>query len=87
MLPDASYFYHATRQPHSTVCFSPNPSNLPALVYDTTYLHSTRNEEGGGERIVLHVDFWNFRDMTEGEVEGMRYLYDCIGMYRGAVYE
>jgi hypothetical protein len=28
-------------------------------VYDTTFQHETFNPSADGERVVLHVDFWN----------------------------
>ena len=55
------------------------------MLYDTTFLHSTYNE-GAEDRVVLHVDFWNTLDMTADEIMGMTYIYDLMGMYRGAMY-
>jgi len=46
------------------------------VIYDTTYSHYTFNESEKEERVVLHVDFWNFEAMCEQEIEVMRYVYE-----------
>ena len=45
------------------------------LFYDTTFEHETFNDATDEERVVLHVDFWNFLSMTAVEVEIMQYIY------------
>ena len=45
------------------------------LLYDTTYVHETMNESETEERVVLHVDFFNTLQMTDVEIQIMRYIY------------
>ncbi len=54
-----------------------------AISYDTTYSHFTSNE-GESERVVLHLDMWNTLEMTENEIEAMRYIYDLRQRYLDA---
>ena len=53
-------------------------------VYDTTYSHYTFNDSQDQERIVLHVDFWNYLQMTTEEIAAMQYIYELKGMLRSA---
>jgi len=61
------------------------------LVYDTTYVHETFNPSREGERVVLHVDFWNAVHtrvpparpaaeaagaLSEAELSAMRKVYE-----------
>jgi len=46
------------------------------LVYDTTYEHETFNPSPSEERVVLHVDFWNYHDMTPVELAAMQRVYE-----------
>mmetsp|Transcript_23365 Transcript_23365/g.47618 ORF Transcript_23365/g.47618 Transcript_23365/m.47618 type:complete len:209 (+) Transcript_23365:332-958(+) len=45
------------------------------LLYDTTYEHETFNESEDQERVVLHVDFWNFVALTPTELAAMQKVY------------
>jgi len=51
------------------------------LLYDTTFEHETFNESPDEERVVLHVDFWNFADLTPMEVRAMQRIYQLREMY------
>lgn len=55
-----------------------------ALLYDTTYEHHTRNPSPTEERVVLHVDFWNELEMTQGEIEACQYVYEMRGKFEAA---
>ena len=55
-----------------------------ALVYDTTYEHETFNPSEDQERIVFHVDFWNFAAMTPVEIQAMRKCYALRERYLAA---
>jgi aspartyl/asparaginyl beta-hydroxylase (cupin superfamily) len=50
--------------------------NGKCLLYDTTFLHETRNDSMDEERIVLHVDFFNTFSMAPLEIQVMQYIYE-----------
>lgn len=52
-------------------------------VYDTTYSHYTFNQ-GESERVVLHVDFWNWKEMEGEEIDVMKYVYELKEKFEGA---
>ncbi|GMH49033.1 hypothetical protein TrVE_jg4218 [Triparma verrucosa] len=52
-------------------------------IYDTTYSHYTFNE-GESERVVLHVDFWNWKEMEGEEIDVMKYVYELKEKFEGA---
>jgi aspartyl/asparaginyl beta-hydroxylase (cupin superfamily) len=45
------------------------------LVYDTTYIHETKNTHATQDRVVLHIDFFNLLSMSSIEIEVMQYIY------------
>mmetsp|Transcript_19377 Transcript_19377/g.47554 ORF Transcript_19377/g.47554 Transcript_19377/m.47554 type:complete len:360 (+) Transcript_19377:143-1222(+) len=49
--------------------------NGKAIVYDTTYEHETFNPNTEEDRVVLHVDFWNFGALTPTELAAMQRVY------------
>ena len=51
-------------------------SNGKCLLYDTTFVHETRNDSLEEERIVLHVDFFNTLSMSDLEIQVMQYIYE-----------
>lgn len=51
------------------------------MIYDTTFEHETFNESAEQERVVLHIDFWNFVDLTLTEVKAMQRIYDLREMF------
>ena len=54
------------------------------ILYDTTFLHETKNDSESDERIVFHVDFWNTLHMTKEEIEVMQYIYFLREQYLAA---
>ena len=54
------------------------------LVYDTTYEHETFNPSPDQERIVFHVDFWNFTALSPVEIQAMRKCYALRERYLAA---
>ncbi|KAJ1483404.1 Aspartyl/Asparaginyl beta-hydroxylase-domain-containing protein [Baffinella frigidus] len=51
------------------------------LLYDTTFEHETFNESEEEERVVLHIDFWNFLDLSPTEVKAMQRVYELREMF------
>lgn len=51
-------------------------SNGKCLLYDTTFVHETRNDSLEEERIVLHLDFFNTLSMSDLEIKVMQYIYE-----------
>ena len=43
-----------------------------------------RNPSPTEERVVLHVDFWNELEMTQGEIEACQYVYEMRGKFEAA---
>jgi hypothetical protein len=56
-------------------------SDGKCMIYDTTFEHETFNESAEQERVVLHIDFWNFVDLTPVELTAMQRVYQLREMF------